>query len=65
VYSATICQRLTKIRMGMFTFSVTNSDDKRLTIVKLCEVIEGVTYLHSCDPVVIHGDLKPASQLIS
>ncbi|PVF92219.1 kinase-like protein [Serendipita vermifera] len=30
----------------------------------LCEIIEGVAYLHSRDPIVIHGDLKPLNVLI-
>lgn len=30
----------------------------------LCEIINGVVYLHSRDPVVIHGDLKPLNVLI-
>jgi hypothetical protein len=34
-----------------------------LKFVKLCEIIEGVAYLHAYKPMVIHGDLKPASPL--
>lgn len=30
----------------------------------LCEIINGVVYLHSRDPIVIHGDLKPLNVLI-
>jgi len=26
-------------------------------------VVEGVEYLHTYDPVIIHGDLKPVSEL--
>ncbi|PVF95317.1 kinase-like protein [Serendipita vermifera] len=29
-----------------------------------CDVVEGVAYLHSHDPVVVHGDLKPTNVLV-
>jgi serine/threonine protein kinase len=36
-----------------------------LTQIKWCEILEGVIYLHSHQPIVIHGDLKLVMTLIS
>ncbi|THH05918.1 hypothetical protein EW145_g4447 [Phellinidium pouzarii] len=39
-----------------------NPDADRLQL--LYEIASGVSYLHSCDPVVVHGDLKGCNILI-
>ncbi len=32
-----------------------------LTVHQLAQVASGMAYLHSCQPVVVHGDLKGVS----
>ncbi|PVF95330.1 hypothetical protein CPB86DRAFT_875802, partial [Serendipita vermifera] len=33
--------------------------DIMLKWAKMCDIVDGVVYLHSFNPGVVHGDLKP------